>query len=56
MYPFLFQKTVSINFFTDSHVWNFFFTEESVCFHAIDCLSGKPMISLKISLETSVEA
>ena len=32
MNAFMSEKAVSMTFFTDPCAWNFFFTEESVCF------------------------
>ena len=50
---FMFQKTVSMTFFTDHCAWNFFFTR--VCFLSIDflwfCLGGKPMLSPFVNLK-----
>ena len=38
MSPVMSQNTISMTFFTDNYALNFFFTEESVCFHSMDCL------------------
>ena len=50
MDPFMFQKTVSMTFFTDCCALNFFLTEESVCFNNVDSFltlvySDKPIFS-----------